>query len=106
MFASPGYYTVRLTAVNNLGQDTEIKADYIAVRPAGSGDVIFSDGFETGLNWTRAGDVTWYTGTPKNGAYSVRLRTTGSVQKTISTAGYRFISVAFLLGANSLDNTN
>jgi PKD repeat protein len=106
VFASPGYYTVRLTAVNNLGQDTEIKADYIAVRPAGSGDVIFSDGFETGLNWTRAGDVTWYTGTPKNGAYSVRLRTTGSIQKTISTAGYRFISVVFRLGANSLDNTN
>ena len=42
----------------------------------------------------------------RDGAHGVRLRTTGSIQKTISAAGYRFISLAFRMGANSLDNAN
>ncbi len=105
-YVAPGYYTVSLTASNGLGQDTEVKRDYITVRPADAPVMIFSDGFETALTWTTAGDVTWFTGTPKNGSHSVRLRTTGSIEKTITTTGYRFISVAFSLGANSLDNAN
>ena len=66
----------------------------------------FSDGFETGLDWTTSGDATWYTGSPKNGTHSVRLRVQGSIEKTISTVGYRSISVSFAMGAYSLDNSN
>ena len=103
-YTAPGYYTVSLTAFNDLGQDTETRVDYIAARPTGSGEAIFTDGFETALDWTRSGNTTWYTGSPKNGAHSARLRVTGSIEKTISTVGYRFISVTFGLGAYSLDN--
>ncbi|MGB4805448.1 MAG: right-handed parallel beta-helix repeat-containing protein, partial [Anaerolineae bacterium] len=103
-YTAPGYYTVSLTAFNDLGQDTETRVDYIAARPIGSGEAIFTDGFETALDWARSGNTTWYTGSPKNGTHSARLRVTGSIEKTISTVGYRFISVAFGLGAHSLDN--
>lgn len=105
-YATPGYYTVSLTASNALGQDTIVKNDFIGVRPAGAPAVIFSDDFEAALNWTRTGDVTWYTGAPHNGAYGVRLRNTGSIEKTISTVGYRFITTAFSMGAGSLDNAS
>jgi len=67
---------------------------------------LFSDNFEAALNWTGSGDVTWYTGSPKRGTHSVRLRVTGSIEKTISTAGYQNITVSFYMGANSLDNAN
>jgi PKD repeat protein len=106
LYTAPGYYTVSLTASNGQGQDTESKTDYVTVRPGETPGTVFSDGFETALTWTASGDVTWFTGTPKNGTHSVRLRTTGSIEKTIATTGYRFISVAFNLGANSLDNAN
>jgi hypothetical protein len=67
---------------------------------------VLSDNFESALSWTQAGDVTWYTGTPRNGARSVRLRTTGSIERAISLQGFQNISVSFNMGANSLDNNN
>ena len=67
---------------------------------------IFTENFETALLWTKSSPVTWYTGSPKNGKYSVRLQKTGSITKTISTVGYKNIKVTFNIGANSLDNNN
>lgn len=67
---------------------------------------VFTDGFETALNWTRAGNTTWYTGTPKTGTHSVRLIQTGYIQKTIPLTGYQDGSVSFSMGANSLDTAS
>ncbi len=103
-YTSAGTYTVSLTATNASGSDDETKTDYITVSSAQSS--IFSDGFESSLSWSTSGDVTWYTGAPKIGTHSVRLRYTGSIQKTISTVGYENITVSFYLGAGSLDNSN
>jgi PKD repeat protein len=74
---------------------------------AAFGDALFSDDFEAALaGWTQSGDVTWYTGSPRLGTHGVRLRVTGSIQKTVSTSGYQGITVSFYMGAYSLDNAN
>jgi hypothetical protein len=57
------------------------------------------------LNWTRTGDTTWYTGSPKVSTHSVQLRQTGQIQRTISLAGRTVISVAFKMGAYSLEGS-
>lgn len=67
---------------------------------------LFNDGFESSLSWTKSGSVTWYTGIPKNGTHSVQLRQTGNITKTIPLTGFNSITVAFSMGANSLDNNN
>jgi chitodextrinase len=64
---------------------------------------VFSDSFETSLNWKKRGDVTWYTGTPKNGAYAVQLKASSSIEKTISLSGYKKAKVMFRMGAHKLD---
>ena len=66
--------------------------------------VLFSDNFDGGIaGWTTAPIVNSYTGTPKNGVRSVRLRQAGSMERGISTVGYEAITVSFYLGASSLD---
>lgn len=67
---------------------------------------VFASTFEVAMNWTAVGDVTWYTGSPKADTHSVRLRTTGSIEKAISLSGYENLTVSFKMGANSLDNNN
>ncbi|MBE9565777.1 MAG: hypothetical protein IMF16_03380, partial [Proteobacteria bacterium] len=68
---------------------------------------IFSDDFEDAFTgWTEGGTPDWYTGTPKNGTHSIRLRKAESIERTISTVGYESISVSFYMGAHSLDNAN
>jgi hypothetical protein len=67
---------------------------------------IFTDTFETALNWTKVGAVTWYTGTPKVGTHAARLQTTASIEKAISLANYSNITVSFRMGANSLDTSS
>ena len=70
-------------------------------------DTVFSDDFEAALSgWTQSAVVTWYTGSPKLDTYDVRLQFTGSIQRTISTSGYRGITVSFYMGAYSLDDAN
>jgi hypothetical protein len=76
------------------------------VRTPSTRSTIFGDNFEAGLSWTKNGDVTWYTGSPRKGSHSVRLRRTGSIEKVIPTTGYRNISVSFSMGSNSLENEN
>ncbi len=66
---------------------------------------LFTDSFEQSLSWTKAGDTSWYTGSPKAGTHSVRLRRTGSIEKAVSLAGYKSASVSFKMGANSLDGS-
>ncbi|MFO1152046.1 MAG: DUF4082 domain-containing protein [Rhodospirillales bacterium] len=66
---------------------------------------LFTDSFEQSLSWTKAGDTLWYTGSPKAGTHSVRLRRTGSIEKAVSLAGYKSASVSFKMGANSLDGS-
>lgn len=65
---------------------------------------LFSDGFEKALDWTRLGDATWHTGSPKNGTHSARLRTKGAIEKSVSTKGFKDITVSFSMGAYSLDS--
>jgi hypothetical protein len=62
---------------------------------------IFSDDFEDALSgWTVGGTVEWYTGSPRRGTHSVRLRNSGSIEKTVSTVGYGRISVSYYLAAS------
>jgi PKD repeat protein len=105
-YQEPGLFTVTLTATNAYGSDTESKTDYILVVDPALLVTIFADDFEAALNWTRSGDVTWYTGSPKLGTHSVRLRVTGRIGTTISTVGYENITVSLYVGAYSLDNAN
>ncbi|NIM50385.1 MAG: hypothetical protein GTO22_14235, partial [Gemmatimonadales bacterium] len=53
--------------------------------------------------WTLAGTPDWYSQLPANGTHSVRLRSTESIERTISTQDYQNITVSFYLGAHSLD---
>jgi hypothetical protein len=77
----------------------------INVTPTGPPrSTIFSDDFEDELaDWTESGTVEWYTGTPKNGTHAARLRTTASIEQTISTVDFEDISVSFALGVSGLD---
>jgi len=62
---------------------------------------VFSDNFEDALSgWTVGGTVEWYTGSPRRGTHSVRLRNNGSIEKTVSTVGYGRISVSYYLAAS------
>ncbi len=70
-----------------------------------SANTLFSDSFETGLSWTKSGDVTWYAGSPHAGTHGVRLRQTGGITKNISLVGYSNIVVSFSMGAYSLDTS-
>lgn len=67
---------------------------------------VFSNNFETALSWTSSNNVTWYTGDPRVGTHSVRLRTTGQITKAVNLTGYKSATVSFKMGANSLDNSN
>ncbi len=105
-YTSAGDYTVSLTATNAGGSDTETKIDYISVTSGGGPVSIFSDDFETGITgWSTSDVVEWYSGTPHNDLYSVRLRRDGAIQRTISTVGYTNLNVSFYLGAYSLDRS-
>jgi PKD repeat protein len=105
-YTSASDYTVSLTSANVSGQDTETKSNYIHVTEPSQKETVFSDDFESSLDWTETGNVEWYTDSPKNGTHSVHLRKTGAIEKTISTAGYQAIRVSFYLGAHSLDKAN
>ena len=72
---------------------------------APTGTTIFSDNFDASQSWTPTGDVTWYTGTPHNGTHAIRLRATGSIDKSVSLAGYQNVTLSFQMGANSLDSS-
>jgi riboflavin synthase alpha subunit len=64
---------------------------------------LFSDGFETGIvGWTEAPTVDWF---PEPGAsdYCVRVRSAGSIERTISTVCYENITVSFFMGAKGLE---
>ena len=61
---------------------------------------VFSDDFEGGIDdWSSGGTVEWWTGTPRRGTHSVRLRNNGSIQQTVSTVGYSKIWVSYYLAA-------
>jgi hypothetical protein len=62
---------------------------------------VFSDNFEEALSgWTVGGTVEWYTGSPRRGTHSVRLRNDGSIEGAISTVGYGRISASYYLAAS------
>jgi len=106
-YTSAGDHTVSLTAANAGGSDSETKTNYISVTDPGGGPAtFFSDDFEAGLDWNQFDNVTWYTGSPKNGTHGVRLRRDGAIDRTISTVGYQSIRVTFYMGAYSLDKAN
>jgi PKD repeat protein len=68
---------------------------------------LYNNGFEANnfTDWTTSGFVDRQTGSvPKNGTASIRLRQTGQMQKTVSTAGYTSITVSFALAAFSLES--
>jgi chitodextrinase len=75
-----------------------------SVTPSPETVTVFLDTFESSLNWTKKGDVARHTGTPKVGSYSVQLKATSSIEKTISLSGYKNAKVSFKMGAHSLDN--
>ena len=85
-----------------------VAAIYLAGASAAADPVVLlSDDFETSFTgWTLTGTPDWYTGAPKNGTHSIRLRQTEAIQRAISTVGYGSITVSFYLGADGLSNTN
>ncbi|MBW2561778.1 MAG: PKD domain-containing protein, partial [Deltaproteobacteria bacterium] len=98
-YSSSGTYTVKLTATNAGGSDTEIKTDYITVTAT-----IFYDDFEAAFTgWTTSGDIKRDNKDPRIGTYSIKLKNTGSMQQTISTASYTDINVSFYMGAKGLE---
>jgi hypothetical protein len=99
-------YRYRVLAVDAAENLSDYSNVVNATTQQASPATIFSDDFESSLSWTKTGNTTWYTGSPKNGTHSVRLRVTGSIEKVISLSGYQNINVSFKMGANSLDNNN
>jgi hypothetical protein len=69
---------------------------------------IYYEGFESGTGgWSFTGDNSRQTGNvPKNQTASIRLRKTGTMTRTISTAGYTGIIVQFGWCAQSLDSSS
>ncbi len=66
---------------------------------------LFYDDFESAFSgWTSSGVIGWYTGTPKYGTHGIRVRTTGQMNKVISTVGYSEIIVSFSMGAAALES--
>jgi len=62
---------------------------------------VFSDDFEDALSgWTVGGTADWYTGSPRRGTHSVRLRNGGSIERTVSTVGYSSITLSYYLAAS------
>lgn len=76
----------------------------LVLSSANFGKGIFSDNFEEGNynGWAATGNVAM-TSSPADGSYAVWLRNTGSIQQTIPTTGYSDITVAFRMGANSIE---
>jgi hypothetical protein len=109
----PVYGTYRLTGTPYTGTagsgtaGTPLTLNFTFAPPPAP-EVIFSDNFDPGLSgWTISGgsdDVSWYTGTPRNGAAGVHLRDNGQMQRTIPTTGYSAVTVSFSLGANSIES--
>ena len=75
--------------------------------PIGTGPVtVLSEGFETASslnNWTQWPIVEWNSLSPKRGSGSVRLRTTGSITRVVSTVGYEGLSGWCYLGVSGLE---
>ena len=86
--------------------DGESGMRLINLSSIGTPDVtVFSDDFEDGIDeWSTGGTVEWWTGTPRRGTHSVRLRNDGSIQQTVSTVGYSKIWASYYLAA-TLDTT-
>ena len=81
--------------------DGESGMRLINLSSIGTPDVtVFSDDFEDGIDgWSTGGTVEWWTGTPRRGTHSVRLRNDGSIQQTVSTVGYSKIWASYYLAA-------
>ncbi|GAB6284262.1 MAG: hypothetical protein STSR0009_04610 [Methanoregula sp.] len=68
--------------------------------------LILSEDFDSGLSgWTITGDVNSYAGEPKKGTNSVQMKGGGQIKRTISTAGYKAITVSFAMGASSIEGS-
>jgi hypothetical protein len=69
----------------------------------GSSSTLFSDNFDAAdapAGWTVTGIADRFSGTPHDGAASIRLRDTPSdISRTISTVGYSGISFSFNMGS-------
>jgi hypothetical protein len=90
-------------AVTNFdGQSGVLANGFTITAPRGQ---IFYNNFDAGFTgWTTSGSVSRQTGTvPKNGTASIRVRNTGSMQRTISTSGYSSIQVTFAMAATGLE---
>ena len=66
---------------------------------------LFSDDFEDGYDlWVDSGTVEWHSASPRHGDYSVRLRTDGSLARTVSTLGQTNAEVSFYLGTTGFED--
>jgi len=71
----------------------------------GQAATVFSDDFEEEFTgWSLTGTPHRYTGSPKDGTHSIRLRKAEAIERTISTAGQSGIAAAFSMGAQSLED--
>jgi hypothetical protein len=98
-------YRFRVRAYDGAGNNSAYSTITTITTPKAP-QTIFQDTFESALNWTKAGAVTWYTGAPKVGTHAVKLTTTASIEKAISLTNYQNITVSFRMGANSLDTSS
>jgi PKD repeat protein len=95
--------TISSYTFTNVIVDHTLSASFAANMPQS----LYYNNFEVNFTgWTTSGlvDRNNNAGIPKNGSYSMRLRQTGQMQQTVSTAGYTSITVTFALAANSLES--
>ena len=72
----------------------------------GTPEEFFFEGFEDGnLNgWTTTNNVSVRTGQVSSGVYSMRVRRHSTATRTISTAGYESLTLAYAKRSNNYDN--
>ena len=72
----------------------------------GTPEEFFFEGFEDGnLNgWTTTNNVSIRTGQVASGVYSMRVRRNSTATRTISTAGYESLTLAYAKRSNNYDN--
>jgi alkaline phosphatase len=105
---TPYFYEVKSTdAAGNTATDNNGGIYYTFTTLLAFPQTLFSDGFESGnltaWGWTVSGSATVSTAAAYSGSYGAYLKKAASIQKALSTAGYKQIHIKFARKTTGMD---